>query len=150
MQNGDISNEISPVIIIVYEGLVGLLPDIKTRRAFDRAVNTKKWRKAAACFLHDELVTHILLDIVWRRNVRIEGVTFLPPELAEELEERMETEHIPLARLESFPAPGLFARELVHRPYVKAVYDANPEHRLLYPRGKGVIVNPGDPYVIGT
>lgn len=150
MQNGDIANEISPAIIVVYEGLIGLLPDIKARRAFDRAFKAKKWKKAADCFLHNELVVHILWDVVWRKNMRVDGVTFLPPELAEEIEKRMETERIPLARLEAVPDPGRFSRELVHRPYVKAVYDANPAHTLLYPKGKGVILNPADPYRLGT
>lgn len=148
MQGNDLSNEISPVLIVIFEGLIGLLPEAKDRLRYDRAMNRGRYREAAEAFHINRRMVDAIWDVVWNKAHRVEAVTFLPAELTNHLFTRMELHDIPIGRLEVARDTHHFSRELNYRPWVAAIYDADPAHRFLW-GGRGRITSPHQPNLLG-
>jgi hypothetical protein len=143
MQGGDISAEVPPRILVVFEGLIGLLPGRKAEAQFALYRRTHRYAKAAALFELNDAAVRRIWDMTWRHRHAVDAVTFLGEEFAEPLRDVMDREQVPIGHL-TVTEPHLLARELAYRPDIVAVYDANPANALTY-GAKGRHTNPHQP-----
>lgn len=144
MEKGDISNEVSPRLVVVFEGLIASLPEgAKARAQYDSLVKKEKWSEALALFEINELMAKHVLDLVWRQRFTVDVVTFIGPEMAELIEKRMDDEGIPIGRV-FHTSSVLLGRSVAYRPDIAVIYDPDPSHRFTY-GSKGRIMSPSAP-----
>ena len=148
MQKGDISNEVVPRLLIVFEGLLGVLDTPKDRAAELLARKAHRWKSVLAAYTINEMLARHVWDIVWRKNFSVDVVTFLGDDFADLLQERLDKENLPIGRIRSTTSDKL-SRELAYDPSVIAVYDPDPSHRFTY-GGKTRIMDPNAPSFYGV
>ena len=95
MEGNDIASGWAPRVIWVWEDLLGLLPAGKTKEKF--FLTTHQWKRAVNCRRLNGFAVNQMWDMVWRRNVRQEVVTFLGEDYAEALQEMLEQANLPVA-----------------------------------------------------
>lgn len=140
MQGGDISNEQVARLLIVWEHLLGLLPDKRTEAKVDRLLKHRRWEKACDLFEINEPLAHRIWDITWRYHYSIDVITWIGPEFAMTVADRVEREDLPIGRVR-YENQTNFTRKLAYMPYVAAVYTPDPRHRFTF-GGKGRVVSP--------
>jgi hypothetical protein len=140
MQGNDLSNFVVARDVLVFEGLLGLIPDAKVARQEAKFREKKRWAEALACYEINELLARKIWDMVWRYSLEIDLVTYHPPGFAKVLEERMDRENLPLRKVWS-EEPNMLARRLATMPDIRTIYDPFPDHQFLY-GGKGRIISP--------
>lgn len=140
MKYGDLSNVVSPRIIIVFEGAVGSLPDGKTEE-YDKAVKKNNWFRAARLFDLNELMLQKLLYLSRRKNINISLVTWMPDDAAMEISDMMHENSVPVRGCFS-STPAQLARMLPYNPDVACVYDPVPEHILMFGSKGEVLTDP--------
>lgn len=131
MQHGDIDNTSPQRLLVVFEGLVGL--EARARRQ-DAARRLLRRAKVAAWQPEDFRINALARDAIWRETHRsgwhVDVVTYLGDgfgyELAEWLPRHMV--HAPVVAT----SPGALARQLAHRPDIRAVYDPDPARMFTY------------------
>jgi len=136
MQGGDLSNTPVPRIVIVFENAIGFLPEDRREewRVLSRAGD---WDAVARLFVLDQQMLRKITDLSWRFSVNIDVVTYCGPEaFAEALARLFDRENV-IVRIVFASLPERMARATSYEPDIMAVYDANPEHALVYGR-KGV------------
>lgn len=147
MQGGDISNEVTPRLLVVFEGLIGVLPPQAARReAIARKMH--QWSYAVSYWEIHEGIGKAIWDQVWRFHRHIDVVTFLGKGFAEALEARLDDEQLPTGRVLS-TTPDRLARQIASMPDVAAVYDPEPTRRFRY-GGKGRHIAPDQFSYLGT
>jgi hypothetical protein len=135
MQNGNLSNVVTPRILVVFEGLVGHLDARKVRR-YNELGSAGQWREAVALWELAPLALAKLNDIIIRRDIRVEIVTYvMPPEGAQALAERLDEESVPVSRVLA-STPERTARRLAYGIDIARVYCQDPQHALMC-GGKG-------------
>lgn len=147
MQGGDISNEVSPRLLIVFEGLLGILPDSKARAAESVARKARRWKRAVKTYEINEPMARAIWDVTWRYHQSVDVVTYLGDEFADALRDRLDEESLPIGHVMA-TEHHLLARRLAYAPDIAAVYHANPEHRFTY-GSKGYLISPQTPQLLG-
>lgn len=140
MQKGDIDNVVVPRDMLVFEGLLGVIPDERIAKHEQKFRAKKRWQDALDCYEINDLLVRKMWHMVWYYSLEIDLVTYHPRGFRDVLEVRMENENIPVRRVYS-EEPGALARRLVTMPYVRTIYDPFPDHQFLY-GGKGRIILP--------
>lgn len=137
MRGGDLSNQLPPRWLFVFEGVIGdLRPDAVA--PFKLAMRMKRWRRAADCF---ELIPHvqkIIWDLTWRRDYRFDIVTFLGQPFCDALERRLARESLPFSNLWSVDEASL-SKRLATMPDVLYVIHSDPSRHLAY-GNRGLLV----------
>lgn len=133
MQNGDISNEVSPRLVVVFEGLLGVLPE-RRESAFEFAARTfgrraSQAKRSVNSYEINEPLARVIWDTIWRYRYSVDVVTYLGEDFAGALEERLDRENLPIGRVWA-DEPHKLARRIAHMPDVAAIYDN--EHHLMY------------------
>jgi hypothetical protein len=150
MEKGDISNEVSPRLVIVWEGLLALPPQ-KEDGGFRQWLTARQAGKTArminAFDLNEEMAKHVW-DMVWRRRFTIDCVTFLGDQYVDAIEKWIDKHDLPIARV-TCDTPQTLARRLAYMPAVAAVYDPEPSRALTY-GGKGRLMDPERPDFFGV
>lgn len=147
MRKGDISNEMTGRFLLVFEGLVGVLPDKKAEARFARAVKFRRWESAVNQFVINESCAKVIWDTVWRRNYSVDVVTFLAEEMTSHIRDIViDKWDLPVGRV-SREDKYMLARELNYRPNVIGVFHPNPADFAVY-GGKGVVVDPSYPVLL--
>jgi hypothetical protein len=136
MLGGDISNEVSPRLLFVFEGTVGRLPSKAAEAKEKVQCKLKRWDKAVECWEIPERAYALLWDVTWRYNYRFDIVTYRPKGFAKALGQRLDDEGLPVGRVWN-SSPVLLAKKLAFMPDVRFVYDADPTRHLTY-GGRGV------------
>src|SRR6266481_4024610 len=70
MKGGDLSNIVSPRLIVVFEGAVGVLPEGKVKD-HGKAAKRNDWRKAVRYFELNEMMLGRILYLNWKKNFNI-------------------------------------------------------------------------------
>lgn len=123
MEKGDISNDIPPRLLFVFEGLVGKLTGTNMQR--ERAyVRLKRYKKAVNMWDIDDAALSHIWDAVWRHDLALDIVTFVP--YWEELRDRLDDEGVPYGHLRHYAHPDVLAMKLAYMPYVYRIYFAYP------------------------
>lgn len=115
MERGDLSNEISPRVYLVFEGTLAKNlargTDLRSRWFGPRITDVEL----------DVVATMHVWDIWNRLNVRFDAVTFTyRPEQVQEL---LEDNNVPVGTVYHFEDRATFAKQLVHMPWVTHVVD---------------------------
>lgn len=135
MQYGDLSAQIVPRLVLVFEGSLGFLEASKVGQ-FNKLGSAGLWDAAARCWDLNDMMMRKIWDVVWRQSFQLEVVTYAgPPSLAESLQERFEEENLPISRTLASTAERM-ARRLSYAPDIAYVYDTDPRHVMMY-GGKG-------------
>lgn len=148
MQGGDISNQVAPRLVIVFENLLGLLPSKTAEAKAASFIKFKRWNRAVNVFEINEALARRIWDVTWRLNFSVDVLTYVSPEFAEAVEKRMEREDLPVGHV-WFEEPNVLARKLAYMPHVACVYDPDPRHQFTY-GSKGRIISPANPNLIGA
>lgn len=136
MQGGDLSNTPVPRIIIVFENALGYLPEDQRDR-WRELSRASQWDDVARLFVLDQMMLRKITDLSWRHSVNVDVVTYCGPEaFADALARLLDRENVPV-RIVFASQPERLARATSFEPDIMCVYDANPEHALVYGR-KGV------------
>lgn len=135
MRGNDLSNNPVPRVVIVFENALGALPD--SRRAKWRELSRKgKWDDVARLFELDDIMLRKITWLTHRYSMSIDVATFCgPEEWARALERLFDRESVPI-RIVYATTPERLARKTSFEPDIVTIYDANPEHRMVYgPKG---------------
>jgi hypothetical protein len=136
MRHGDLDNTPVPRIVVVWENALGYLPEDR-RDQWRELSRAGDWDAVARLFVLDQLMLRKITDLTYRFSVSIDIVTYCGPEaFAEALARLLDRENVPV-RIVFASQPERMARATSFEPDIMAVYDANPEHALVYGR-KGV------------
>lgn len=135
--HGDLSNQLPPRMLIVFEGVLATIP--KEREAkFNRAVAMHRYRRAVDCFECNRHAIAVVWDWTWRRDVKVDVVSFMPYE--DEITRLLERLGMPFSRMWCSPGPDDLASQLAYMPDVLSVIHADSTRPLAY-GGKGLYIN---------
>jgi hypothetical protein len=146
MRGNDLANVVVPRDVLVFEGLLGLLPDVRTRAVEAKFRKRGKWKQAVACYEINELLARKVWDLTWRFSFEVDLLTYLGYEFAEALAARMDREAMPFHRV-YHEKPELLARTLAIQPDIRNVYDPDPGHQFSF-GSKGRIIQPHDAHLL--
>ena len=132
--------------MVVFEGLFGLLPDVKIKGIEAKFQKRGKWKEAVGCYEINELLARKVWDLVWRFSIELDLLTYLGYDFAEALKERMDNERMPFSRV-YHEQPQRLARSLATQVDIRTIYDPDPSHQFLY-GGKGRILTPTDAHLL--
>lgn len=135
MEKGDISNEVPPRIIIIFNGLLGGIPRSRhTRVELLRAA--RRWRAVAEAYDIDLWTRTKLHDLTWRLHARIDCVLFDHEKVAEHMEKRFNRLNLCVANVYALDGPKDLVDRLPYMPEVLYVIHGNPEWTYSFgPRG---------------
>lgn len=149
MQNGDIGNTVVPRLVIVWEHLLGLLPDKADEAKFATYLRFHRWRRAVNVFAVNQALAQRIWDVTFRLNFSVDVVTFLGGEdFADAIQERIDRENLPIGHV-WFEDPQQLARSLSYRPDIACVFSPDPHHLLTF-GSKGRTLNPARPDLHGA
>lgn len=142
MEGGDISNAVAPRVLFVFEGLIGRPP--VGNQAIKAKVSRKlhRWTNVVDAWDLDETMVKQMWDLVWRRNVQFDVVTFLYEEsFAVALWKRLDGLGLPVSRVLWFDSPQHLARSLVYMPDVRTVFTADRSNAMAYGKVGRLVVD---------
>lgn len=142
MQKGDIDNTVVPTTVVVFENLIGLLPNVKDRALEQSYRKAHQWKRASRKYVMNELMVKVIWDLTWRSSANIDAITYLGDEMAEAIADRLTEDNIPVRNVLSY-TPQRFAQEIAYLPWVTAVFDPDPAHRFLF-GAKGRLLYPSE------
>lgn len=148
MEKGDISNEMAPALVMVFEGLLATPPLHKRRVLPFTQRGEVKMRRYVEQWELNEPMVHVIMDTVFRRKWAVDILTYMGDDFAAALEDRLDTTGIPYRYVLSF-TPDRMARELPFRPDIAAIYDPDPSRRFTY-GGKSRLLDPSRPDLFGA
>jgi hypothetical protein len=123
-------------VVIVFENAIGTLPDDRRDR-WRRLSRAGDWDEVAKLFDLDQIMLRVITRLVLQLGQQVDVVTYCgPEEFADALARLFDREHVPV-RITQASTPERMARRTSFEPDIVAVYDANPQHALVYGR-KGV------------
>jgi hypothetical protein len=128
MQANDLSNASSPVVYVVWEGLIATTGDA---RRFGWYLRTHRPAKALAVYETHTRAVVAMWQVMRRGAFRFGVVTFLPAPVAALLGERLDQDHVPYAELIA-TTPEEFSRRMAFMPWLAAVIDPDASRLLLY------------------
>jgi hypothetical protein len=130
MQHGDLSSEVVPKILIVFEGAIGHLPPDK-EASYQKFLRKQRWVDALYCWSLDEQMLRKIWDLSFRHSLTVEIITFISQPFADVLAARMDEEDMPVHRV-WHTTPAKLSRQLAYMPDVSAVYDPDEAHVFTY------------------
>ena len=99
MQAGDISNDVAPRFVFVFEGLLASLPTPIAVAQEKTYARLHRWKKAAALWKIDGTVQSHMWDLVWRYDFGLDVITYKPADYAEAIEDMLDRHQMPAARV---------------------------------------------------
>lgn len=141
MQHGDISNEVAPRLLFVFEGTVAAPSSTAAEKMEKLHIRLRRWDKAVECWEISERSYALLWDCTWRHNFRFDIVTYRPAGFAVALKERLNVEGLPVGNIWA-TTPARLSKRLAFMPDVAAVYDADATRLFTY-GGRGVHLDGG-------
>lgn len=144
MKGGDISNRSSPRVVIVWENLIGQLPEQKYGKEA-RLVARKKWERALDLWVTNEQILHLVLDGWVRRDLNFDVLCTHPLGFAKHLNQRLEREGFPFGHMYNHSLME-FDQQLAYLPNVIAVFHGEENRPFLF-GGRGQYLPPGSRFL---
>lgn len=136
MEKGDLSNKVSPRILLVFEGALGFCRnETKAARLYRKGRHQQALNEY---WLLNETMVHRILWLFHKKDITFEVVTFLGHEFAVELKYWLDSLDIPVHRVWE-TTPTNLGRSIAYMPDLSYVYDPDPERWLMY-GAKGVFL----------
>lgn len=142
MQNGDLSNRTAPRVLIVFEGLIGHLPE-ENIDDYTKYVNEERWDEAVHQFNLNNSVLNRVLYLTWSSDYNFHVVTWFPKEAGDAIQNRLEELSIPIRSVMS-TTPEKLAKILVNNPDIVTVYDVVHQHVLTFGSKAKLVIEPSD------
>lgn len=146
MQNGDLSNELVPRLVLVFEHLVGTLASKPDQLKFGTYVRLGRWKRAVALFQVNELLAKQMWHVTWHLHHQLEVVTYLHADAIQPVSDWIDDNDLPVHRVWA-TEPNKLARKIATMPDLAAIFDPDPKHALTFGR-KGRIINPAQPDIL--
>lgn len=131
MLKGELSSETLPRIYVVFENLIGLLPNAKDRIAEQLARKRKKWEQAADYYQLNIKTSQGMRDLYWRQHFRVDVITFIDPAFVSAIRNRLDSRNLLFGDVHYYDTEMLLA-DLTYDPAIIAVMDPDPHHVLLW------------------
>lgn len=141
MRRGELSNQVLPRVYIVFEGLIGTLPDAKTRALEAVARKRKKWQQAVDYYDLSIKTSQGIRDL-HRRDFRVDVITFVDPNFVEPIRNKLDSRNLFFGGIHYFTVETLLD-DLTYDSSVRTVFDPDPSHRLTW-GSKGRTLTPQD------
>ena len=139
MEKGDISNYVEPRLIVVFEGLLGILPIEKEKRA-NVLSRLGQWKRVVDLYVINDMLARHIWDQTRRHSRQVDVVTYKGVQFSEAVSAKLDDEMLPIGRV-WHTEPHLLARSIAWRPDIAAIYDPDPQHQLTY-GSKGRLLSP--------
>lgn len=147
MQRGDISGDLVPRFVLVFEHLVGVLSgNHRNRLAFEAMCRAKRWKRAVDLLEVNEPLAKQMWHVTWHLNHQLEVVTWLNEKAVEPVQAWIDFHDLPIHRV-WYTEPNKLARKIATMPDLALIFDPDPKHQLTYGR-KGRIINPYQPDIL--
>lgn len=131
MRRGELSSETLPRVYIVFENLIGLLPDAKSKTAELLARKRKKWDQAIEYYQLNIQTSQGMRDLYWRRNFRVDVITFIDPAFISAIRDKLDSRNLLFGDVHYYDTEMLLA-DLTYDPAVLAVLDPDPKRQLTW------------------
>lgn len=131
MLKGELSNERLPRVLVVFEGLVGILPDVKSTALEALARKRKKWDVAVGYYQLNIPTSGGMRDLYWRHNYRVDVITFIDPALVSPIRDRLDSRNLLFGDVHYYTMPELLS-DLTYDRSILGVLDPDPGHALSY------------------
>lgn len=147
MQHGDLSNEVEPRAIVVFENLLGVHPTKKDHAAYIAAKRVHQWKRALNTYKINWLLVGEM-NRLWKQHYSLDVVTFMDPRIGDFLEDFIDYQDIPVGRVFT-STPEVLVHGLLYRQNVRGVYyPADGPSQAMRFGGKGIAVNPSQPSMV--
>lgn len=140
MRKGELSNQPLPRVYVVFENLLGLLPDAKTRALELLARKRKKWELAASYYELNTPTKGGMRDLYWRHNHRVDVITFIDPAFVSPIRNKLDSKNLLFGDVHYY-SPDELMSDLIYDQSILAVLDPDPNHVLTW-GGKGRYCTP--------
>ena len=120
MQNGDLSNELSPRMLVVIEPLVAH-PQPMLVKNYNLARRLHRYKQALGCLYFEPLAMSYLKDLSWRQHIRVDGVTFEGPGMADAFQDFFDAHNIGVGYTTHYDSPDTLGRAMAYMPEVLRV-----------------------------
>ncbi len=147
MRKGELSNQVLPRVYIVFEGLVGILPDAKSKALEALHRKRKHWDKAVNQYKLSEPTKQGTRDLYWRYNFRIDILTFHGADFADAVRDKLNQKNLLFGDVVAYDQQELL-HELAYDRSILAVLDPAPERMLTW-GGKGRYCTPDQLNLMG-
>lgn len=134
MQHGDLSNVVTPRLVVVFEGAVGFLMDEYDKK-YQKALKKEKWWEAIAYWKLNDKMLGRLWYLFAKKSVVIDICTWMGDGMAAAIEDVLNFSNVPVQSVWA-STPDILARSLAYTPDIALVYDPDPDHVFTY-GGKG-------------
>jgi hypothetical protein len=141
LRRGELSNQVLPRVYVVFENLIGVLPDTKTRALEAVARKRKKWQQAVDYYELSVKTTQGIRDL-HRRDIRIDVITFVDPNFVDPIRNKLDSRNMFFGGIHYFTVESLLD-DLKYDPSILRVFDPDPKHVLTW-GSKGRTVTPMD------
>lgn len=131
MRRGELSNTILPRVYVVFEDLIGVLPDAKSRIAYNLAAKRKKWAQAIDYYQLTPTISQGIRDLYWRHHFRVDVITFIDPGAVSPIRERLDSRNLFFGDVLYYDR-DLLLSELTYDPAILAVFDPEPSRILTW------------------
>jgi len=128
---GELSSETLPRVYVVFENLIGLLPNAKDRTAELLARKRKKWEQAIDYYQLNIKTSQGLRDLYWRQHFRVDVITFIDPGFVSAIRDKLNSRNLLFGDVHYYDTELLLA-DLTYDPAILAVLDPDPKHVLLW------------------
>jgi hypothetical protein len=139
---GELSNEVPARILVVFENLIGILPDTKTKALEKLARKRKKWDLAASYYQLNVPTSRGIRDLYRRHHYRVDVITFTDPLFVPAIRDRMDSRNLLFGDVYYYDMEELLS-DLTYDPWIVAVLDPDPAHLLTY-GSRGRLTTPQD------
>lgn len=131
MLKGELSNDRLPRVLIVFEGLVGILPDAKTRALESLARKRKKWEQSVGYYQLNIPTSGGMRDLYWRHHFRVDIVTFIDPAFADAVRNKLDSRNLLFGDVHFYTEDELMG-DLTYDRSILSILDPDPAHALRY------------------
>lgn len=131
MRKGELSSETLPRVYVVFEGLIGLLPDTKSRVAEKLARSRKKWDQAIEYYQLNVDTSQGMRDLYWRHRFRVDVVTFIDPAFVSAIRTKLDSRNLLFGDVHYYDTDTMLA-DLTYDPAVLAIMDPDPQRILTW------------------
>lgn len=131
MRRGELSFQTPPRVYVVFENLLGVLPDNKSKALEAIARKRKKWKQAVDYYDISRPTSQGIRDLHGRHDLRVNVITFVDPGFVEPIQDKLDSKNLFFGGVYYFTLETLLD-DLTYDPSIKAVYDPDPSHALTY------------------
>jgi hypothetical protein len=136
MRRGELSTSTVPRVYVVFENLLGILPDSRTKALEAIARKRRKWKQAVDYYQINRPTSQGIRDLYGRHDLKVNVITFIDPGFVDPIQEKLDSKNLFFGGVYYFTMESLLD-DLTYDPSIKAVYDPDPSHALTYgSRGK--------------